>query len=94
MDDRPIPVGDHQKESQNDPFAYPHEHDETVVNRGASSIQSSRSFSLQAFWAWRERDHDDLVLATALAVWAGELALPYEGPVGVQRVLIPEVLVR
>lgn len=41
----------------------------------------------ETFGAWRERDHDDLVLATALAAWAGELALPYEGPVGVPKVL-------
>jgi hypothetical protein len=27
-----------------------------------------------SFSAWRERDHDDLVLATALAVWWGEKA--------------------
>jgi hypothetical protein len=26
--------------------------------------------------AWRERDHDDLVLAVALAAWMGERALP------------------
>jgi hypothetical protein len=26
----------------------------------------------ETFAAWRERDHDDLVLATALAVWAAE----------------------
>ena len=25
---------------------------------------------------WREGPHDDLVLAVALAAWAGELALP------------------
>ncbi|WP_020473439.1 phage terminase large subunit family protein [Zavarzinella formosa] len=28
--------------------------------------------------AWRERDHDDLVLAAALAAWAGETALSHE----------------
>jgi hypothetical protein len=32
------------------------------------------------FGAWREGQHDDLVLAVALAAWAGERALPYEGP--------------
>jgi hypothetical protein len=26
----------------------------------------------ESFTAWRERDHDDLVLATALALWHGE----------------------
>ena len=26
--------------------------------------------------SWREGDHDDLVLAVALAAWFGELALP------------------
>lgn len=29
----------------------------------------------ETFGAWRERDHDDLVLATALAAWAGEEGL-------------------
>jgi hypothetical protein len=27
----------------------------------------------ETFEAWRERDHDDLVLAVALALWAGSL---------------------
>jgi hypothetical protein len=30
----------------------------------------------ESFEAWREKDHDDMVLATALAVWYGELAGP------------------
>jgi hypothetical protein len=30
----------------------------------------------ETFEAWRERDHDDLVLAVALAAWVGERALP------------------
>jgi len=30
----------------------------------------------ETFEAWRERDHDDLVLATALAVWVGEKFKP------------------
>jgi hypothetical protein len=30
----------------------------------------------ETFEAWRERDHDDLVLAVALAAWVGEKALP------------------
>jgi hypothetical protein len=32
----------------------------------------------ESFEAWRESDHDDLVLAVALAAWAGEKALPAE----------------
>jgi hypothetical protein len=42
----------------------------------------------ESFEAWRERDHDDLVLAVALAVWAAETfryrparpGCPWEGP--------------
>jgi hypothetical protein len=33
----------------------------------------------EQFGAWRERDHDDLVLAVALAAWLGETALPPPG---------------
>jgi hypothetical protein len=29
----------------------------------------------ETFEAWRERDHDDMVLAVALAAWVGEHAL-------------------
>jgi hypothetical protein len=36
----------------------------------------------EAFGAWREGQHDDLVLAVALAAWAGERGLPYEELVG------------
>jgi hypothetical protein len=32
--------------------------------------------STETFEAWRERDHDDLVLALALAAWWGESGLP------------------
>lgn len=31
----------------------------------------------EQFAAWRERDHDDLVLALALAVWSGERVRPF-----------------
>jgi hypothetical protein len=31
----------------------------------------------EQFESWRERDHDDLVLAAALAVWAAEAGLAY-----------------
>lgn len=41
----------------------------------------------ETFGAWREGQHDDLVLAVALAAWAGEHCLPHEGPVGIPRVL-------
>ena len=40
----------------------------------------------ETFGAWREGQHDDLVLAVALAAWMGERCLP-EGPVGVPTVL-------
>ena len=30
----------------------------------------------EVFGAWRERDHDDLVLAVALCVWYGERGVP------------------
>jgi hypothetical protein len=40
----------------------------------------------ETFGAWREGQHDDLVLAVALAAWMGEKCLP-EGPVGYPRVL-------
>jgi hypothetical protein len=33
----------------------------------------------ETYAAWRERDHDDLVLAVALAAWLGEQALAVEG---------------
>ena len=41
----------------------------------------------EAFGAWREGQHDDLVLAVALAAWAGERGLAYEGPVGMPKVI-------
>jgi hypothetical protein len=41
----------------------------------------------ETFGAWSEGQHDDLVLAVALAAWAGERALPYEGPVGLPHVI-------
>ena len=33
----------------------------------------------ESFESWREQDHDDLVLAAALAVWAGERVVPRVG---------------
>jgi hypothetical protein len=45
----------------------------------------------ETFEAWRERDHDDLVLAVTIAAWAGERMrtepwraeiIPHGGPVG------------
>lgn len=33
----------------------------------------------EVFGAWREGQHDDLVLAVALAAWVGEQTLQYEG---------------
>jgi hypothetical protein len=40
----------------------------------------------ETFGAWREGQHDDLVLAVGLAAWMGERCLP-AGPAGVPRVL-------
>ena len=40
----------------------------------------------ETFGAWREGQHDDLVLAVALAAWVGERCLP-EGPVGLPKVI-------
>ena len=40
----------------------------------------------ETFGAWREGQHDDLVLAVALAAWMGERCLP-EGPVGLPKVV-------
>jgi hypothetical protein len=34
----------------------------------------------ETFEAWREREHDDLVLAVALAAWVGERWRPFEAP--------------
>ena len=41
----------------------------------------------ETFGAWREGQHDDLLLAVALAAWAGERALPHEGIPHLPRVL-------
>jgi hypothetical protein len=44
----------------------------------------------ESFEAWRERDHDDLVLAVALAAWAGEyLPLFGQGGEGVSGRVCP-----
>ena len=34
----------------------------------------------ETFEAWRDRDHDDLVLAVALACWLGERSVPLQVP--------------
>ncbi len=41
----------------------------------------------ETFGAWRDGQHDDLVLAVALAAWVGERYIPAEGPAGVPKVL-------
>jgi hypothetical protein len=41
----------------------------------------------ETFGAWREGQHDDLVLAVALAAWAGEKGLAYEGPMVLPSVI-------
>jgi hypothetical protein len=38
----------------------------------------------ESYEAWREGDHDDLVLATSLACWVGEKYMPYQ-----KKVFIP-----
>jgi hypothetical protein len=43
----------------------------------------------ESFEAWREGQHDDMVLATALATWAGEQALVHEKP---QKPQLPYVI--
>src|SRR5262249_5200755 len=40
----------------------------------------------ETFEAWRERDHDDLVLAVAIAAWVGEK----EGDQGCPTCVVPE----
>jgi hypothetical protein len=42
---------------------------------GAFRVKVSAATGNETFEAWRERDHDDLVLAVALAVWYGERGL-------------------
>ena len=34
----------------------------------------------ESFEAWREKDHDDIVLAVALGVWLGERGFPFRPP--------------
>jgi hypothetical protein len=41
----------------------------------------------ETFGAWREGQHDDLVLAVGLAAWVGERCLGGEGPVGLPHVM-------
>ena len=41
----------------------------------------------ETFGAWREGQHDDLLLAVALAAWSGERALPHEGIAHLPRVI-------
>jgi hypothetical protein len=40
----------------------------------------------ETFEAWRERDHDDMVLAVALACWLGESYVPLAPP---ERISMP-----
>src|SRR5262249_41940183 len=39
----------------------------------------------ETFEAWRERDHDDLVLAVALACWYGEHHQPFLRPALIEK---------
>jgi hypothetical protein len=44
--------------------------------RSSTSVDGATSYS-----AWRERDHDDLVLALAIGLWVGERAARFRGSV-------------
>lgn len=59
-----------------------HEAETLVSELEAFRVKVTASAN-ETFGAWRERDHDDLVLATALAAWAGEVEMLYVGPVEV-----------
>jgi hypothetical protein len=48
----------------------------------AFSVKINPETSNESFEAWRERDHDDLVLAVALAAWGGERLAPPAAPAG------------
>jgi hypothetical protein len=45
---------------------------------GKFRVKINMASATESFEAWRERYHDDLVLAVALAAWAGEWALRHE----------------
>ena len=42
----------------------------------ALRISARLHTALETFESWRERDHDDLVLAVVLVAWVGERGLP------------------
>jgi hypothetical protein len=48
----------------------------TVIRRARTELLAFRAkvtaSANETFEAWRERDHDDLVLAVATAAWVGE----------------------
>ncbi len=45
---------------------------------GTFKVKVNIAPGAESFEAWRERDHDDLVLATALACWYGERDVAFE----------------
>jgi hypothetical protein len=50
-----------------------------VRELGTFTVKISEAAN-ESFEAWREKDHDDLVLAVALAAWAAERGLFWAGP--------------
>ena len=59
------------------------EHAETLQKELAAFRVKVTAAGNETFEARRERDHDDLVLAVALAAWLGERQGPTVGPEGV-----------
>jgi hypothetical protein len=59
----------------------------TITGGLTISVKELQTFSVkitpagnETFEAWRERDHDDMVLALGFACWVGERAVPWECP--------------
>jgi hypothetical protein len=60
-----------------------HDHPETKIlvrELGTFSVKIT-SAANETFESWRERDHDDLVLAVALAAWGAEYMMQPEDAV-------------
>jgi hypothetical protein len=53
-------------------------HREVLVKELANFKVKITVAANETFEAWREREHDDLVLATCLAAWHGERCFPWE----------------
>ena len=52
--------------------AAPSEHSHTLIRELETFKVKVSAVGNETFESWREKDHDDLVLATALALWAAE----------------------